>query len=186
MAAMPAGFDPDAPVCPQCGGEMWDNRAKKASGAYKSSRSDFSCKDKDGCGHGIWVSKGAKPAAPAGVASGGTAKPSLAPADRKAGRDKVFADYMGLMTLVAERMAAIAKQHGVPLDMANVQAATWSVYGVMKDKGYLSPPAKAAAAAPAPAPAPRPAPPPRRVAAPVAAEFEEFPGGLEADDDLPF
>ena len=182
MAGIPAGFDVDDPTCPKCGGAMWDNRKKKASGDYKATRSDFSCKDKDGCGHGVWIEgKSAKPAASAaaaGVASS-AAKPNLSPADRKAGRDKVFADYLGLMSLVAERMAVIAKQREIPLEMANVQAATWSVYGLMKDKGYLSAPVKAAVAPVAP-------PPPRKPAPKPAAEFEEFPGALEAEDDLPF
>ena len=28
----PAPAAPDVPACPECGGEMWDNRADKASG----------------------------------------------------------------------------------------------------------------------------------------------------------
>jgi len=184
--ALPQDFDVENPVCPKCGGEMWDNRTKKARGEYKSSRSDFSCKDKEACGYGIWIGgKGAKPAQQApGVASSKTAKPSLSPADRKAGRDKVFADYLGLMTLVAERMAGIAKQHGAPLDMGNVQAATYSIYGEMRARGFLSPPPKAAAAAPAPRAA-APSPAQRPAAAPVPEVFEEDPY-LEAEDDLPF
>ncbi len=44
--------------CPDCGGPMWDNRAKKESGEYKANRADLSCKDKDGCGKGIWSDGG--------------------------------------------------------------------------------------------------------------------------------
>lgn len=46
--------------CLKCGGEVWDNRKDK-----KNPKSpDFKCKDKDGCGEGYWLAKGAK-AAPA-------------------------------------------------------------------------------------------------------------------------
>jgi predicted nucleic acid-binding Zn-ribbon protein len=42
--------------CPKCGGEMWDNRAKKASGQFSSKSPDFSCKDKV-CRGAIWPEK---------------------------------------------------------------------------------------------------------------------------------
>ena len=32
-------------ACPMCKGDMWDNRAKKASGEYKEGSSDFTCKN---------------------------------------------------------------------------------------------------------------------------------------------
>ena len=32
--------------CPQCETEMYDNRQKKSSGAYKETYPDFTCKDK--------------------------------------------------------------------------------------------------------------------------------------------
>lgn len=44
--------------CPACGGPMWDNRPKKASGEFKPNAPDFACKDKDGCGEKIWDYKG--------------------------------------------------------------------------------------------------------------------------------
>lgn len=44
-------------ICPQCGvSEMWDNRAKKASGQFSPKSPDYSCKDKD-CAHVIWPEK---------------------------------------------------------------------------------------------------------------------------------
>lgn len=45
---------PSAPKCDKCGGAMWDNRAKKASGEFKDSSPDFSCKDKQ-CKHAVWL-----------------------------------------------------------------------------------------------------------------------------------
>jgi hypothetical protein len=49
-----------APPCPDCGGPMWDNRAKKASGEFASNRPDFSCKKQNGdpdCRGAIWPPK---------------------------------------------------------------------------------------------------------------------------------
>jgi len=40
--------------CPNCGGQIWDNRAKKASGTFKANSPDFSCRDKDNCGWVAW------------------------------------------------------------------------------------------------------------------------------------
>jgi hypothetical protein len=44
------------PSCPICGGEMWDNRPKKASGEFKPTAPDFKCKDKE-CDGKIWPPK---------------------------------------------------------------------------------------------------------------------------------
>ncbi len=52
------------PLCPDCGGRMWDNRAKKASGEYAPNRPDFSCKKRAGnpdCKGAIWPAKDAHP-----------------------------------------------------------------------------------------------------------------------------
>ena len=43
----------DEKVCPKCNGLMWDNRAKKASGEFKSNSPDYACRDKE-CGNAIW------------------------------------------------------------------------------------------------------------------------------------
>lgn len=47
---------PDVPNCPDCSGEMWDNRADKASGNVPKNRPDFKCKNPD-CGKAIWPKK---------------------------------------------------------------------------------------------------------------------------------
>ncbi len=44
------------PNCPECGGMMWDNRPKKASGEFKSTAPDYKCKNKS-CGGVIWPPK---------------------------------------------------------------------------------------------------------------------------------
>ena len=43
--------------CLKCGGPVWDNRAKKASGEFSAKGPDFACKDKDGCGWVQWPPK---------------------------------------------------------------------------------------------------------------------------------
>jgi len=53
----------DSQVCPDCGGEMWDNREKKASGQFKPTSPDFACKDKQ-CGKAIWLEKKGKSRGP--------------------------------------------------------------------------------------------------------------------------
>lgn len=50
------------PACPVCAGDMWDNRAKKASGAVNSRAPDFACKDKS-CSGRVWKHSD-KPAEP--------------------------------------------------------------------------------------------------------------------------
>lgn len=42
--------------CEKCGGEVWDNRAKKNSGEFSAKSPDFVCKDKTGCGESYWLS----------------------------------------------------------------------------------------------------------------------------------
>lgn len=44
--------------CVKCGGDVHDNRAKKAAGEYKPNAPDFVCVNKDGCGWKSWPSKG--------------------------------------------------------------------------------------------------------------------------------
>jgi hypothetical protein len=55
--------DRNDPGCPICGGAMWDNRPKKASGVMNAKAPDFKCKDKGSCEGVIWPprSGGAKP-----------------------------------------------------------------------------------------------------------------------------
>lgn len=42
--------------CPNCGGQMWDNRPKKAAGEFNPAAPDFKCRDKS-CGGVIWPPK---------------------------------------------------------------------------------------------------------------------------------
>ncbi len=62
-AEVSSSSDRNDPPCPICGGAMWDNRPKKASGAMNAKAPDFKCKDKTGCEGVIWPprSGGARP-----------------------------------------------------------------------------------------------------------------------------
>jgi hypothetical protein len=63
VEASPTSSDRNDPPCPICGGAMWDNRPKKASGVMNAKAPDFKCKDKGSCEGVIWPprSGGAKP-----------------------------------------------------------------------------------------------------------------------------
>lgn len=41
--------------CPRCGGDLYDNRSKKASGQFKGKSPDFACKEKQDCGWAGWL-----------------------------------------------------------------------------------------------------------------------------------
>lgn len=43
--------------CPDCGGDTYDNRQRKAKGEMKRNAPDFKCKDKGGCGWVQWPEK---------------------------------------------------------------------------------------------------------------------------------
>lgn len=207
MAGLPDGFDVNNPVCPKCDGPMWDNRAKKRSGDYKASRSDFSCKDKDGCGHGIWIDppakKGGQKKGEGAPASASPARMEFSPAEAKNARQRLCHDYFAVyMPQFARQMKKIATDNGIALSMADVQAATFSVVRMMADRRLLvdgarvplpqrEPPAPARTPAPArPAPAPVPAPKPGRESVRQTVppeEFDDFPEALQdQEDDLPF
>jgi hypothetical protein len=49
----------DVPACPDCGGDMYDNRPQKATGEFKANSPDFKCKNKD-CNKAIWPKRKAE------------------------------------------------------------------------------------------------------------------------------
>ena len=61
-----------APIdCPDCGGKMWDNSETK-----KGKQPDYACKDKQGCGKGVWL-KDSEKAAISAVAPAQTKRPPV-------------------------------------------------------------------------------------------------------------
>ena len=55
-------------TCPDCGGDVWDNRSKKRAGEMKPNGPDFACKDKEHCG---WIQWPPKDKAPVRKTQGG-------------------------------------------------------------------------------------------------------------------
>lgn len=168
--------------CPKCGGAMWDNTNSK-----KNPRSpDFKCKDKN-CGEGVWLRDGQirQTTTPT---DGPTPTPGLAgltPQQQANARQMVRSTYMTTMAYMAGAMAKVAKDSSIPLDMAAVQAATFSVYNTMDKKGLIPSHLKPAPEAP---PAPKREPePPRRVPEPNPYNDEGYPEALRDEPDgLPF
>lgn len=69
MANTPPDRDADGDLsCPECYGEVWDNRKKKADGTFSAKSPDFACKDKDNCDWAYWLTP------PKGGSGGGRKK----------------------------------------------------------------------------------------------------------------
>lgn len=81
-----------APKCPKCGGAMWDNRPKKASGEYSAKSPDFKCKTKT-CDGVIWPPKADATGQPPAAAS----KPQPTTADNSAADDDIDEMVMGAL-----------------------------------------------------------------------------------------
>ena len=97
---------------------------------------------------------------PAPVATKAAPKAAQPTDDRKARRDALLAQYVHVMGIMAEQMRKIAgvshpagiHVNVVPLDMGHVQAATFSVFKMMRDDNLLPVPS----AKPVPTPDPEP------------------------------
>jgi hypothetical protein len=135
--AIPEGFNPERPECPKCQSGMWDNRKAKRS----PKAPDFKCKDK-GCDGAVWMQpKGGNGGGGGGGRPGGRFSiPHVPPEQRGAGRVGVREYYLKLMGSVAPEMAKIATANKIPLEMKDVQAATFSMFSEMAKKGYLDDP----------------------------------------------
>jgi hypothetical protein len=138
---------------------------------------------------GIYDEAGAAPSAVAPASRAAPVVGRSVPADRVTpthpGVIAVAGAYFQLMDQVARRMARIATAAGLPCCMADVQAATFSVFRYAADHGWRP-------GEPAPSPASSPAPvrrapvPPPVVEAP-SADDADYPAALEDTvDDLPF
>lgn len=228
----PQGFDPDNAECPKCGGAMWDNRDDKASARspdFKCKGDNGDCDGKvwmqafkqggngnSGNGQRNGNGRGGRGGGSNGSGNGNNrerqnqepqapaepVKPKLTAQERKAERDRMQLNYFGLMKLSSEQMKKIAEQAGILVTMADVHAATYSLYKLMDQKKLLEP----AGAGPADgvgrpaertaAPAPPKAASPQRemagVSAPAnrpgaGATYEErHPALDQEDDDLAF
>jgi hypothetical protein len=168
--------------CPKCGGEIYDNRADKASGDKSHKWPDFKCKDAD-CGWAKWSDKGKGKGK--GKDSGGTGAVEQARGPRYSWR-QLAGLYAESLKIADHYVSEIAAKRNLPVTSADLLAATATIFitaargGV---KGVTDQPAK-------PKPAPKPAP----KATPTDKEIDDelkdrdpVPALLdEEDDDLPF
>ena len=182
--SVPEGFNPEYPECPKCGGKMWDNR----KGKKNPKAPDFKCKDTE-CGKNggaVWLESPSGGSSRGGGRGNGAGSPPAAPLTREeqqAGKKATIDGYFGLMALVAPKMKSLAETYQLPLTMDDVQAATYSVYGLLDKRRFLTlptPSAQKAEEKPVP-PVPEP---PKRIPSPPMRKTESSP--YEDDDDLPF
>lgn len=131
--------------CPKCGKDMWDDRQNKKN----PRQPDFKCKDRD-CDGVIW------PAREKGGNGGGgrparAPEPELSTEERSAGRMVLRDYYLKLMGFMGAEMKKIATKEGIPLEMKDVQAATFSLFSEMGRRRYLDTGSKPKAAPATPA-----------------------------------
>lgn len=128
---------------------MWDNRAKKASGQYKANRADFSCKDKDGCGKGVWLKD--QESAGRVQATNGSA-PRSAP-HSTAPLGPVYADCLDFAKRAVHHYAG-----DMPYTMSDViaAAATLFIQATKENRPLTAPKVKPTPPPPPPRPEPEP------------------------------
>lgn len=174
-------------ACPNCGGPVWDNRAKKASGEFNPKSPDFTCRDKE-CAWAMWPApspnrsptyqrapQAAQAAPPAQPAT--TGLPTRQQVAQR--REQVRAAYGDCVDWVLANAVPSATAAGATVD---VQAMAFSVfkatYGTAKEFAFPPPRQQQAAVIPPPPPR-RPEPPP-----PTEADYPE--ALMDDDSDLPF
>lgn len=110
-----AGITADKP-CPQCLGEMWDNRTTKKN----PKQPDFACKDRDGCGHAIWPPKEKKAEAQQQKAEPKPVVPI----------ETLSAEYGALLRSIATKLNEMAPQLNDKLKptFADAQAAAATIW----------------------------------------------------------
>lgn len=159
--------------CPSCGGEMFDNRADKASGARSAKWPDFKCKDRN-CNKAIWPPKG-------GGQRGGPSRPANGNGGSRGrytwGQLSTF--YGNSLKLaekhVKESLARQGKTAGVTLAMENVLSSAATIFIAATKEGIIEQARQAPPPPPPPPPEPEPVP-----------DFSDYPQGQMDDPDLPF
>ena len=125
-------------LCPVCNSPCWDNRAKKASGEFKSTAPDYKCKDKN-CEGVIWPEKD-EPKPPkrtqAGPGAPDAEQPPAAPAPQAkpttAGKDTelvvLFENCFQRVTKLCNLQNAAVGPDGINLTGENVASLTSTLY----------------------------------------------------------
>jgi hypothetical protein len=103
--------------CPKCGGEVWDNREKKASGKFSAKSPDFSCKDKD-CGWVKWPERGEK--APS--------SPQVQRSGPKWTWTSLSIMYKRCQQVAESHVGAFAQEHKLPVTIENLNQATATLF----------------------------------------------------------
>ena len=174
-------------ACPNCGGPVWDNRAKKASGQFTPKSPDFTCRDKE-CAWAMWPTENPVRAntytkRPQAAPTAAPTQPTAASAPTRQQvaqrREQVRAAYGDCVDWVLANAVPSAAAAGATVD---VQAMAFSVfkatYGVAREFAFPAPRQQQPAVIPPPPPR-RPEPPP-----PTEADYPE--ALQDEDDDLPF
>lgn len=143
-------------ICPDCGGPMWDNRQTKKN----PKQPDYKCKDKDGCGKGVWEQK----------RQGGNGAPANGTAAADRAKRPLGRLYFESAKIATATLNQLHKEAKIPQpSAADFIAATATVFVAATNTGApLVAPSKPAAQPPPP---PKPEPEP---------EYEDY------DDGLPF
>lgn len=117
--------------CPKCGSEVWDNRPKKQSGAFKATSPDFSCKNK-ACDWREWPDKTAAAPAPRKAAS--------PPVPRAGAWDEVHALY-GRALNEARKISDVLEDQATIAAALAIVAAVKGLSGVDAPVPATPPPA---------------------------------------------
>lgn len=122
----------DAPSCPKCGGDVWDNRASKRT----PQAPDFKCRDRscDGC---IWPPRGGRTVRQADAPSVLEPDAQLPQPPEWAGHGgtppTLCAEYLRALDFVLAQVKPRYERAGVPLDGATI-AATCATLFIAKTK----------------------------------------------------
>lgn len=154
--------------CPDCGGECYDNRRKKADGTYKPTAPDFACKDKEGCG---WKKFPPKNKGGGGGNGGGSAAPRQ--------NTKPLGPLYHQSLLFAKASLANAFGEEVPVTDVIAAAATVFIQAANTGRPVRNKKAEPQQQRRRPEPEPEPEQDDR--------DFDDYPSQLnDGPDDLPF
>ena len=121
------------PICPKCGGAMWDNRATKRN----PKAPDFKCRDRS-CDGVLWPGQVKEPAAaihaerpdaqPTPNAEPSPARGPLASTVEKVVHDSLRACYLDVTRFVLADVRRLYEEAGVPCTDATVAAIVATVF----------------------------------------------------------
>lgn len=121
--------------CPKCGGQMWNNMDNKRN----PKAPDFACKDKQGCGAGVWLKDVEKNAlrASAGPATNGTG-PTMGAAPKRPQPvlDKLFRQCVISAQTIAKELFKDGDSVGMAADL-ELKLATTIFIARIDGKGIL-------------------------------------------------